>query len=328
VPGGARQLPDAAADTQNRPGPRKNFNQKKAPIWTKADEQREVKKRLKRDKEEAKHRPVPGAPDIAHPGEKEKWERQTAFVTAWFLEMLERVESDDEKAGHAARCELQELLLNTIGQVLRVAQKSKAGVAKEWAGELLAIIGVSIGRQDRYNKKLKANTAYAEMKKKLSGKGLTSALFPKGKVCAIVQRELKKAERYRERLRRLSAIRNRKITEGERRQLGLLKDRREAARQEKIPEAYWPLRNFPEFSVKSEPKWWEFLSPLIRKKIDLLKLKPLKRRAYDELRVFLRNGKPQVRERDRKNRKRYPSDTAAREHLILLARLRDAGIFY
>ena len=117
----------------------------------------------------------PGAPDIAHPNDVEKYERQAAFVTAWFLEMLERVESAEEESAHAARCELQTLFLNGLGQWLRVALDKKESAANRWAGELLAIIGVSIGKHD---KKLVGNGAYVEMKKKLSGKGLTCALFP------------------------------------------------------------------------------------------------------------------------------------------------------
>jgi hypothetical protein len=47
---------------------------------------------------------VDGAPEIAHPGEKEKWETQSAFVLAWLFEMLDRVECDDKKAARGSAC--------------------------------------------------------------------------------------------------------------------------------------------------------------------------------------------------------------------------------
>jgi hypothetical protein len=65
-----------------------------------------------------------------------------------------------------------------------------------------------------------------------------------------MQRELKKATRDRKRLILLSAS----------------KDWREAAEKQRIRESYWPLVAFPELSMKSQAKWWEFLWPLIQKK--------------------------------------------------------------
>jgi hypothetical protein len=252
----------------------------------------------------------PGAPDIAHPEDGERYERQAEFVTAWFFEMLERLESTDEKSAHAARCELQTLFLNGLGQALRVALDEKESTANKWARELLAIIWSGIGK---YDKKLKAYAAYAEMKKKLSGKGLTSALFPTY-VCGIAGQELKTAEQCR---RSLSLLRE-----------GCGNGWAMEARWQGILEEYWPTVELPEFSVKEEPTWWEFLKPLIQKKIDLSKMPPLKLREYDRVKVFMRNGKAEMRESEKKIRKRYPSDseTTARDHLKLLARLRDAAI--
>jgi hypothetical protein len=254
---------------------------------------------------------VPGAPEIAHPDDVEKYERQTAFVTAWFLEMLERVESTEEESAHAARCELQTLFLNGLGQSLRVALDKKESAANKWAGELLAIIGVSIGKHD---KKLKTNAAYVEMEKKLSGKGLTSALFPTY-LCSIAQQELDTAEDYQ---RSLLLLRE-----------GCGNGWAMEARWQGILEEYWPTVELPEFSVKNEPTWWEFLWLLIQKKIDLSKMPQLKLREYDTVKVSMRNGKAEMRESEKKIRKRYSSDseTTAHDHLKLLARLRDAGIF-
>lgn len=64
-------------DAKNRRAPRKFMGKKKAGSCTEADE----------------HRPVAGAPKIAHPDDDEKWELQTAFFTAFLFEMWERVEA-------------------------------------------------------------------------------------------------------------------------------------------------------------------------------------------------------------------------------------------
>jgi hypothetical protein len=252
---------------------------------------------------------VAGVPEIAHPNDSERYERQMAFVIGWFLEMWERMSLTDDKPGqpgHEARCELQTLLLNTIDQVSRVARSKKNSSVKLWAVELLAIIGVGARK---HHKKLKTNAAYAEMEKKLSGKSVTAALLPKGRVQWIVQRELEKAQDYRKQLLLLSVIDNRKIPEAERRRFGLLKDWREAAaKHNKIPEEYWPLRKFPDFSEKSEPQWWGFLWPRIQKKIDVVKLD-----SHYKL-----------------TRKRYlaDSDATAHDHLKLLARTESRASFF
>jgi hypothetical protein len=263
----------------------------------------------------AKHRPADGAPDIAHPGEKGKYERQLAFIASWFFEMWERMELDDEKLarpGHEARCELQTLLLNTIGQVLRTALKGR-GRPKKWAGELLAIISVSTGKQDK--KLRRVNAAYVRMKKKLSGKSLSAALFPKY-IGEIMQRELKRAERYRERLMVLKAG----CGEGRKPQWLSIpgkpprllshgsKGWEAVARGQRIPQVYWTSVKLPDFSVKSARKWWEFLWPLISKKIKV----------------------PKLNSRYQMARKRYVADsgTTAHDHLKLLARLRDKGVLF
>ena len=245
------------------------------------------------------------------------YEKQLALVYAWFFKMLEWVESGDKKAGHEARAELQTLFLSLLGQLMRLAKRKKDYATKRWAGELLAIIGVSIEKQAK--KLRKANAGYAEMEKKLSGKGLTFAFFPTY-VCEIAQRELKKALRYWKKLALLKAT----FGKGSPEKVGILPDGKgghvrrvveqarkgwkQVAKEEKIPEAYWPLLKLPEFSEESEPDWWEFLWPLIKEKIDVAKLDSRYKMA----------------------RKRHPSDSqkTARDHLILLARLRDTGIFY
>jgi hypothetical protein len=244
------------------------------------------------------------------------YEKQLALVYDWFFKMLEWVESGDEKTAHEARGELQTLFLSLLGQLIRLAKK-KDNATKRWTGEVLAIIGVSI--EKRAKKLRKTNAAYAEMEKKLSGKGLTSALFPTY-VCGIVQRELRKAERYSKKLVLLKATCGKGSPEkvvifpdgkgGHVRHVveQARKGWKQVAREQKIPEAYWPLLKLPEFSEKWEPEWWEFLWPRIQKKIDVAKL---------DARYKLAS-------------KRYPSHsyTDARDHLRLLARLRDTGVFY
>ena len=250
------------------------------------------------------NREVDGAHDIAHPDDAEKWELQTKMIEASFFEMLERVESKDKKAACAARGELQTLFLNGLGQLLRLAFEAKDKDASEWACKLLADIFVSIGKhigKVRIKKpygKLMNIEAFRDEKKRI-GKVKTSMLFP-GLVRAIVQRELKTAMDFRKRLILLSASSN----------------WRETAKKQKVPEAYWSVKDLPEFSVKSEPKWWEFLWPLIQNKIDLSKLSLLAQ--HDPATGGI------------KPRKRYLSDCekTARDHLKALAKLRDKGAFF
>ena len=107
------------------------------------------KKKAGRCTEADEHRPVAGAPEIAHPDDDEKWELQTASFTAFLFEMWERVEARNKKASRAARAELQEFLLNSLGQSLRVALDDKDSIAKQWASKLLSDIFVSIGKHLR-----------------------------------------------------------------------------------------------------------------------------------------------------------------------------------
>jgi len=270
----------------------------------------------------------PGAPDIAPPDEEDQYERQLAFIYAWFLETLERVESDDKKAAPAARSELQTLFLNLLGQLLRVALKSKGSAAKKWAGEFLGNVYQSI---DKYDEKLsKANAAYRAEKAKIGSKSVTAALFSRSRITKVVLRELKTAERYQKRLLLLNAIRQpkdsrgRKIPEAERQRLGLLKDWKEAARKESIPEAYWPLVKLPGFSLKSWREWDDFLWPFITAKIDIKKMPPLKVREYDKQRWRWRKGSP-VSLPGKQFRKRSYSDLRRQVRGILESRatLRD-----
>ncbi len=264
-----------------------------------------MSRKRKESNSEDRPRSVPGAPDIVHPDDQEKWETQSAFVLAWTFEMLDRVEGADEKAAQAARGELQTLFLNLGGQLLRVALSKKDSDANQWAGRVLADIFVGIGKyvgkvriKKPYGKLTETNAAFRN-EKKLIGKLRTDLLFP-AQVRAIAQRELKQALNCRKRLMLLSTVKGWEKT----------------AKKEKIPQEYWPAMKLPEFSMESEPKWWEFLWPLIQNEIDLSKLPPLAQHDLTTGGI--------------KRRERYLSDCqkTARDHLKALAKLRDEGVFF
>lgn len=254
-----------------------------------------------------KNRLVAGAPEIAHPSENEKYEHQVAFIYAWFFETWERVEANDEKAAREARSELQTLWLNHLSQLLRLALDKKDNIEKQWAGRLLASIFVSIDKHDskkgKARRKLsKANKAYCEEKARL-GK-LRADVLLHWKISDVVFRELKAAGGYRNSLLLLRE--------------GRVPDWAIAARSQSIPEEYWPTMELPEFSVKSEPRWWEFLWPFIQRKIDVSQM-------------------PQLWQKDQskgpggiKPRKRYLSDhqRTARGELQTFARWKANGVLY
>jgi hypothetical protein len=82
-----------------------------------------------------------------------------------------------------------------------------------------------------------------------------------------VQKELRKALRIWERLKMLKETCVSARKQKQLRSAGVQTGRtwEQAARKEKIPREYWAVVKLPEFSVKSEPRWWGFLWPLIRK---------------------------------------------------------------
>ena len=246
---------------------------------------------------------VAGAPDIAHPDDGESYEWQMAFIHAWFFETWGRTASDDEKAAHGARAELQTLWLNGLGVLLKLALEKRDRSVKQWAGMMLAGIFVSIYKHDSEKGKArrvlsKTNEAYRLEKSRL-GKLRTNVLLAT-KLTATVWRELKVTVNYRKQLRPLKAI---KYWETE-------------ADRQGIPKTYWPCVKLPEFSENSEPKWWKFLWPLISNQIDTSRLLPLAQRD-----PVTGGVKP---------RKRYPSDLqhTARGALQTFARLKDKRVLF
>ena len=117
-------------------------------------------------------------------------------------------------------------------------------------------------------------------------------LFPT-LVRAIAQRELKTAVRH---CRTLLLLKTGCVSEREQKRRGKLAkehgfelaDRergttwKQAAERQKIPQLYWPLVKFPEFSPRSFGRWFKFLWPLIREKIELSKLPSLSQRDLDK----------------------------------------------
>jgi len=208
-------------------------------------------------------RQVVGAPDIAHPDDGVKWERQTALLTAFVFEMWERVEAPDKKAALEARAELQWFLLKSLGQLLRVAFDDKDSIAGKWACRLLGEIFFSIGKyvgmvriKKPYGKLMEIETFRDE--KRRMGKVRIDVLDA-GVVLDIVKHELKTAERYQKRLIFLSSIDNRDNPEAKRQRL------KEAATKKGIPADYLPLVDYPAFYSETKEQWWKFLWELIKK---------------------------------------------------------------
>jgi hypothetical protein len=204
--------------------------------------------------------PAVGAPEIAHPIKRGAYERQMARIDAWFFESLERTESMDAKGAHETRCELQSFLLNLTDQLLRIALKSTRGDARRWAAQVLAMLFVRLEKHNGQRAKRddgelsRKNRAYCEVRAKLR-KLRTDVLFP-GPIGETVQRELKKAERYRRNLLIFKEAFGEDWKEAVR--------RHNSESKQKIPEAYFDFVELQEFSQKSELKWWKLLWSLIR----------------------------------------------------------------
>ena len=169
------------------------------------------------------------------------------------------------------------------------------GIGKDYAGRNLARVEMAL---EKHAERLRINSAYRETKERL-GKVRRDMIAP-GVIGRKVQVELVRAECCREMLlfhRRLPGV------DGER------------------PVPAWIAREFlaseglPAFSRKSEPQWWLFLWPLLKKRIDVRQMRPLKQRDHKHGGI--------------KDRKRYLADLqkAARDHLRSLSHLRDAGLF-
>jgi hypothetical protein len=193
-------------------------------------------------------------------------------------------------AATEARAMVQSTLLVNVERLLRLSLQEKDGATKKWAGEILAFIGSRIAVEDR--KLLKENKGYSTYKRRI-GKKLGTVLYPKATISRVVQVELSVAERVRDLLSVLD------FTCGEWEQ---------EAKRLRIRECYWPGMDLPELSPKSEPRWWKFLWPLIKKN-------------YPDLLLKLRN------ESVANDKKRWSTFRRQfRQHLQLLARRRTEGV--
>ena len=246
-------------------------------------------------------------------GELLPYEKQLALIYAWFFTMwrvLERNDGkaarNDGKAAKEARGELQSLFFTHVQQVLRLALAEKENETKQWAGMMLGNIVSSIWKHDE--KLSETNKAYVAEKKKIRNeKQLVQVLFPKP-ISEVVQWELGTAERYRKRLRLLKAA--------------FGKEWKQAARRQKISEAYFPTVALKEFSLKQETRWWKFLWPLIKKNnSDLLpKLRGRSNRAERVDPVDKKSGTRKIKPSWKHYRNEF------RNALHTLARVRSGGV--
>jgi hypothetical protein len=247
---------------------------------------------------------VPGGyPAVADSTDEAAYEWQRSFVYGWFNEKLERLKGDDVNAARSARAALEPLFLEFIA-LLDFAEAGRDEVTKQWAGRLLANIWKRIEKHDE--KLCAANPAYRQERERI-GSLRTDVLSPRSKITRIVQQELATAFKMRRWLLMLRGVVKKQSGRKWRKKWQEVIEALGGA----LLEEYLPAVRLPPFSVKSEPRWWKFLWPLIKKKIDRLKLSPLAQHDPKSGGV--------------KARKRYKADseTTARDHLKLLARLKD-----
>jgi hypothetical protein len=191
------------------------------------------------------------------------------------------------KAAGEARDSVGSLMTGNVERLLRLALQVKDTTAKKWAGEVLANLVSRIEVED--GKLRKMNASYREWRRKI-GKKLGTILRPTATISRVVQCELGVVERIRD----LFTVYD-------------FTGMSEQEAKEVISEYYWPVKDLPEFSVRSEPKWWKFLWPSIKKN-------------YPGLLLALKRESVAAEKRPSKFRPRF------RQHLQLLARRRDQGI--
>src|SRR4030095_14246455 len=195
-----------------------------------------------------------------------------------------------------------------LSQLVEWALEQELGELHELAGRALAHIGGSV--RSRHNKLCAVNAAYlSEIKKIGREKQLGVILFPESKISRLVQRELFTALRMRSRLRVIKGIKNR-FCDRELKKLKGFKAAFDEAKARFVAREYFPLTKLPPFSVKSFPQWWEFLWPLIGKKLPVSKMPALKVREYDTGSVSYnsRTGRKSRLAGGQKKREHYLSD--------------------
>jgi hypothetical protein len=223
--------------------------------------------------------------------------RSTArdHLTGHLYETIDRLcnlafQKKDTVAAWRATQTLSALVSRCINPLIGIASVEQDTIGKRWAGESLARVWIAV---EKHTETLnKVNSAYRKTKAKM-GKHRRDIVAAPRPIGQIVQKELATAERYRHELLFY-------------RRLRLLGKNQNLLIKTQIPGEYRLTLKLPDFSEKSWPEWWEFLWPIIRKKINVAKLDSRYEMA----------------------RKRYASDSdkTARGHLKLLAQLRSNGV--
>jgi hypothetical protein len=221
--------------------------------------------------------------------------------------------------------DLVRILHAFLSQLVQWVEEKEQGELHQLAGQALAHI---IGELNKREKELSAaNQSYRAALKKISPLR-PEVFFPKSKISRVVRRELFTALEMRKTLVVIKASRRDVEQRGwESKELLAAFDK---VRARLVPREYLPFEKLRPFSSKSEPRWWEFLWPLLQKKIAVSKMPPLKAREYDTGSVSYnsRSGRMGSLASGKKTRKRYHSDleTQCRKVFRRLARMRSEGL--
>jgi hypothetical protein len=216
------------------------------------------------------------------------------------------VQKKDSVAAQRAAQTLSILVCRCINRLIGIGSAKQDTIGKRCAGESLARVDDAV---EKHRKTLsRVNSAYRETKAEIRRLKLRRDIVAApGPIGQIVQKELAIAEYYRERLlfyRRLLG-KNRKSFRTQ-----IVKPK-QVEMYYKIPREYRRTLKLPDFTEESEPQWWEFLWPLIKKN-------------NPDLLVELREGKFPTR--GIRHRARWSSYRKEfRSHLRTLARLRSGG---
>ena len=138
-----------------------------------------------------------------------------------------------------------------MGNFFRLGTSEVEGQGKERAGDVLARVEMAL---EKHRRKLeRVNSAYVETKAQIQKLKRRADVVADPKVIGrIVQKELATAELYRDALRFYRRLRL------------LGKDRTLRVRSE-VPRKYWETLELEDLCEKSEPQWWAFLWPVIKR---------------------------------------------------------------
>jgi hypothetical protein len=233
-------------------------------------------------------------------------------LTGHLFEAIDRLcnlafQKKDTVAAQWAAQALSVLAYRCINPVIGIGSVEQDTIGKRWAGESLARVDDAV---EKHRKTLsRVNSTYRETKAKIRKLKLRRDIVAApGPIGQIVQKELATAEYYRGALlsyRRLLG-KNRKSFRTQ-----IVKPK-QVEMYYKIPREYRRTLKLPDFTEKSEPQWWEFLWPLIKKN-------------NPDLLVELREGKFPTR--GIRHHARWSSYRKEfRSHLRTLARLRKGAV--